>query len=94
MTLELATKYLMILEIAKRIFGPSSINTMDVRGAVYKGDEDEEDDVLGGGPVPARTRAHDCVEQRRRNFRSATFNYSSDRTTIEDMADHVISRLV
>ena len=65
---------------------------MDVRGAVYKGEEDEEDDVLGGGPVPARTRTHDSTEQRRRNFRSATFAYSSDRTTIEDMADHVISR--
>jgi hypothetical protein len=65
---------------------------MDVHGAVFKSEEDEEDDVVGGGPVSSRSRDSDAVDERRRNFRSSTFAYSSDRTTIEDMADHVISR--
>jgi hypothetical protein len=66
---------------------------MDVRGAVFKSqDEDqEEEEEFPEHPVSSR-KSDDQLLQRRINFRSETFAYSSDRTTIEDMADHVISR--
>ena len=68
---------------------------MDVRGAVFKSDEEEEEDEqFSEDPVSNRKSQdqEDQLLQRRINFRSETFAYSSDRTTIEDMADHVISR--
>jgi len=75
--------------------------TMDIRGAIFKVDNDDDEvgaedvaSVSGSARGRTLTRDSDSVEDRRKNFRSATYAYSSDRTTIEDMADHVISRFV
>ena len=68
---------------------------MDIRGAVAVEDpsQEEEDNFQMRRDIDDNfQRNEDIVQQRRSNFRSETFAYSSDRTTIEDMADHVISR--
>ncbi len=64
-------------------------STMDIRGAVVVKTDEDEDDNNDNNESNSR---NEDVLQRRKNFRSETFAYSSDRTTIEDMADHVISR--
>ena len=67
---------------------------MDIRGAIFKVDNDDDEawaeevaSVSGSARGRTLTRDSDSVEDRRKNFRSATYAYSSDRTTIEDMAD-------
>ena len=64
---------------------------MDIRGAVVVRSEEGEDGDNNDNNDSNNSRNEDVL-QRRKNFRSETFAYSSDRTTIEDMADHVISR--